>query len=131
VNEIDRAWADFEALRFSRSGKPVDAAKEYLRRLGWVVERPETLTLPVKVARTGSFTEQDGYRVTLHTRVVIGDRLVQCDTAIDMHHAETLPHRAFTGAVANKFSRMIVEEIEGAIDSGFKREIERARKESE
>lgn len=77
------AWQEWESLLARRNKNPVDAMKEYLRREGWIVERPETLSLPVKVARSGSFTEQDGYAIKLHVRAAIGDRLMQVDHMID------------------------------------------------
>lgn len=124
------AWQEWESLLARRDRNPVDAMKEYLRREGWIVERPETLSLPVKVARSGSFTEADGYRVTLHVRTKIGDRLAQVDHQIDMQNAVTIPSRSFSDAIATKFDRYIMDELVPQIALGCEREILTAREQS-
>lgn len=127
MQDYTSQWQHWESLYARRNRDPIATAKEFLRENGWIVERPETLSLPVKVARSGGFTADDGFRITLHTRVNIGGRLMQIDNSIDMMHAQTLPSRAFIGAAASKFQRAIMNEIEPAIAQGFEREIERAK----
>jgi hypothetical protein len=128
MSDYTAAWGTWDDIFRRRDNNPVDAAKQFLREQGWIVERPETLSLPVKVARSGSFTEKDGFRVTLHTRVNVGDRLMQVDNSIDIMHAQTLLARAFIGATAAKFQRAIMDEIEPAMAAGFEREIDRAKR---
>jgi len=119
------AWQKWEDLFYRRNQNPVDVMKEYLRTEGWIVERPETLSMPVKVVRTGSYTHEDGYRITLHVRANIGDRMAQVDYSIDMRHAD-MPVRAFTDAIGNKFSRMIENEISPQIEAGCELELRKA-----
>lgn len=130
MRDYSDSWAGWESLLRRRNNDPIDAAKEFLRSQGWIVERPETLSLSVKVARSGSLDSKDGFRITLHTRVNVGGRLLQADTAIDARHAEALPSRAFVGAVSTKIQRAIMAEIEPDIQAGFERELEKAKREA-
>lgn len=125
MTDYTASWEEWEALLRRRDRNPVDAAKEFLRAQGWIVERPETLSMPVKVARSGSFTEQDGYRVTLHVRADIGGRLAQVDYAINRQYAD-MPTRAFTGAIGGKFTKLIEGELMPQIEAGCERELRKA-----
>lgn len=130
ATDYSDAWREWESLFARRNNNPVDAATEFLRAQGWIVERPETLSLPVNVARSGSFTSADGYKIMLHCRVNIGGRLAQVDHQLDMRHAY-LPTQAVTGAVSRQFERLIMDELKPQIEVGFKREIDLAKERTE
>lgn len=126
MTDHTNAWARWNELHRLRAQNPYDVAKEFLREAGYIVERPEALSLPVAVRRTGSFTEADGYRIELQTRVQIGDRIATCGYAIDARQAD-MPARAFTGAIADKFRKMIMAELEPQIEQGCQLELDRAK----
>jgi len=126
VTDHKQAWARWNEIHRLRTQNPYDVAKQFLREAGYIVETPETLSLPVAVARFGSFTATDGYRVELQARVRIGDRIAACGHAIDARQADMLA-RAFSGAIADKFRKMIMAELEPQIEQGCQRELNEAR----
>ena len=126
MSDHTEAWARWNELHRLRTQNPYDVAAQFLRKAGYIVERPETLSLPVNVACSGSFTEKDGWRVTLHVRATIGDRKAGMDYSIDARNSD-MPVQAFTGAITRKFERMIMAELEPQIELGCRRELDRAR----
>lgn len=126
MSDHTEAWARWNELHRLRTQNPYDVAAQFLREAGYIVERPETLSLPVNVARIGSFTTPDGFRVQLQVRARIGDRIAACGYAIDARNAD-MPVQAFSGAISRKFERMIMSEIEPQIVAGCQRELSRAR----
>jgi hypothetical protein len=124
MNDHANAWARWSELHRLRTQNPYDVAKEFLREAGYIIERPESLSLPVQVARTGSFTEAGGFRITLHVRATIGDRKAQCDCAVDAHTAyRGMSIKAISGSVTEKFRRMIVDELRPGVEAGMDREL--------
>lgn len=122
------AWEQWEELYRRRNTDPIQIMAEHLRANGYIVERPESIALPVAVARTGSFKHEDGYRLELQVRVRIGERITSCGHAIDVRHSD-MPVQAFSGALSRKFERMIMKELEPQIHIGCERELDKARKE--
>lgn len=129
LNDYETQWAAYQRLVDLRRD-PIKATAEFLRENGWIVERPETLSLPVAVARSGSFTSEDGYKVTLHVRVTIGDRKYQVDYAIDARHPN-MDVKAFSRPICGKFERAIMAELVPQIESGCERELANSKAEGD
>jgi len=126
----ESAWQQWEDLARRRDTDPQVVMIEFLRERGWIVERPETIGLPVQVASSGGFTHEDGYRLNIHTRVRIGEQLAQVDASIDMQHSD-MAVRGLVGPTAKKFERLIMNEIEPQIAFGFEQELQRAKDRAE
>jgi len=129
MTDYTDAWTEWENLFRRRNTNPENVAAEFLRDRGYIVERPDTLSLPVQVARSGSWTAADGYRIKLHTRVTIGDRQLQTDISIEVTNAGW-PAAAFSSQTANALSRAILREIEPQIEMGMAHELAKAKAES-
>lgn len=115
-----------------RHKNPEDAAKDALRRLGYIVERPETLSIPIHVARTGSFTSNSGYAIKLHVRANIGGKMAQCDQSIDVLQANSnMPIASIANSIGYKFSKFIMDELTPQISMGIAKEINEAMREND
>lgn len=109
-----------------------EAAKYALREMGYIIEKQETLSLPVHVARSGSLGSKDGYTVKLHVRANIGGKMAQCDYAVDATTLNRMPDnvlaRGIVGSISHQFSRHIMDELEPQIFHGISWQIEQAMK---
>ena len=120
------SWEGWEALIRRRDTDPAEVMAEFLRERGWIVEKPDTIVLPVQVTSSGGFTHDDGYRLNIHTRVRIGEKLAQVDASVDLRHSD-IAARGLVGPTAKKFERLIMGEVEPQIAMGFERELARAK----
>lgn len=128
MTQYDKQWDEWDALLTRRNSDPMEIMEEFLRAHGYIVEKPDTLNIPIHVTRTGSFSDEGEWKITLHVRANVGDQKLQIDRDIQINHAD-FGAQFFSGPLAAKLTQVIIEELRPKIEMGCDLELRKAREE--